>query len=56
MHLADLDHGSQNVVPGLLLHHHFIGEHTTIPAYMLESFRQLSILIAKPVASVCGNI
>ena len=39
MGIADLDHRAQNIVPGLLLHHYGIGEHTAVPADVLEGLR-----------------
>ena len=38
---TDRNHGAQNRVPGLLLQHHFIREHTTVPANVSEIFGQL---------------
>src|SRR5687768_17873924 len=56
MHLPYLDHGGEDVVPGLLLHHHRIREHTTIPANVLESFCKLAVFIAQPMACIRGYI
>src|ERR1044072_8984376 len=32
-------HHLQNIIPSLLIHHHRVGEHATIPADVLESFQ-----------------
>jgi hypothetical protein len=48
--------GSQDVVPGLLFHQYFIGEHATIPADVLESLGEFTILIPEPVACMSGDV
>jgi len=45
MGISDLDQHGQNIVPGLLFHHYFIGEHATVPADVLEGLGQLTIAI-----------
>ena len=52
MSIADGDHGGQNVVPGLLFHHHLIGEHAAVPAKVSKGLGQPAILAVQPVSRV----
>src|SRR5215207_5931916 len=54
--VSDVDHRAQDVVPGLLLQHGAIGEHTAIPADVLIGPRRLAGLIAHPEPGVVDDI
>src|SRR5688500_4799622 len=54
--VSDLDHGGKNVVPGLRLHHDFVGEHATVPTDVFEFFRDFALAVAEPVAGVARNV
>ena len=54
--VTNFEHGRQNVVPGLLLHHRFVGEHTSIPADVLEGFGEIAVLVAQPETGIAGDI
>jgi hypothetical protein len=56
MGISDSDHSRQYVVPGLGLHHDFIGKHTSIPAHVATGFRQISVLVTKPVAGHLNHL
>jgi len=56
MRIAHFDHRTQNIIPGLLLHHHRIREHATIPADVVEGFCELTFIIAQPEAGVMRHI
>ena len=56
MLLTHFDHGGKDIIPGLLLHHDIIREHTSIPANMFECFGKFAILIPQPVTRIFGNI
>jgi hypothetical protein len=56
MLLANLDHGGQNIVPGLLLQHNIVGKHTAVPTNVFKSFGQITIFISQPEAGVRRNI
>src|SRR5512137_362886 len=54
--LANLDHGGEDVVPGLLLHQRVVREHATVPADVLQLFGDLAFAVAEPVAGVADDI
>src|SRR6476660_6261583 len=56
MRFPDRYHRLQNGVPGFLFQHHFVGEHATIPANVLEGLRQFPLVVPKPVAGGLCNI
>src|ERR1700745_2520395 len=56
MRFSDRNHCTQNRVPGLLLQHHLIWEHAAIPTDMLESLGQFSLIVAKPISGIPGNV
>jgi hypothetical protein len=41
-----LDQGCKDIVPGLLFHHHLVGEHAAIPANMLKGFGEFTFFVA----------
>src|SRR6266487_6452006 len=47
--VANGDHGAENVVPRLLLHHHFVGEHAAVPADVQEGLGEVLLFVAQPV-------
>ena len=51
-----LDQRGKDVVPGLLFHHDFIGEHAAIPTDVLEGLGQFSLLVTEPEACMFGDI
>src|ERR1700683_3491333 len=54
--VADLDHGAEDVAPGLLTRHRRIGEHATVPADVLEGLGQRAALVPQPIARVMNDI
>src|SRR5205809_7436854 len=46
------NHRSQNVVPGVLLHHDFVWEHAAIPANVAKGFGKAPVFPVQPIASV----
>src|SRR5260221_11551341 len=54
--LSHGNHCTKNRVPGLLLQHHLIWEHTAVPTDMLESLSQFSLIVAKPISCIPGNV
>src|SRR5579885_705822 len=50
------DHDGENVVPGLLVHHHGIGEHAAVPADVPEGAGRLPVFAADPEAGVADDI
>jgi hypothetical protein len=56
MMIPHLDQGGQDIVPGLLFHHHFIGEHTAVPTDMLKGLGEFSFFIPEPEAGMFGNV
>src|SRR5690606_27097801 len=56
MCVTHFDHGRKDVIPGLLVVHHCIREHATIPADMIKCRGQLSIFIAKPMSGILDDI
>src|ERR1043166_1328235 len=56
MILAHLDHGGEDVIPGLLFHHDFVREHAAIPADVLELFGHFALVVAHPVAGIASYV
>jgi hypothetical protein len=56
MLVPHLQHGGQNVIPSLLLHHHVIGEHAAIPANVFKCLGQIAVLATHPKPCVFWNI
>ena len=56
MRIAHRDHGRQDVVPRLRLHHGFVGEHAAVPADVAELLGRLAVAVAQPVAGVMGDV
>ncbi len=56
MRVADGDHRGEDVVPGLRLHHHGVGEHAAVPADVAERLGQLAGLVAEPEAGVVRDV
>src|SRR5258708_19849508 len=53
---SDGNHCAENGIPGLLLQHHLISEHAPVPTDLLDSLSQFSLIVAKPVSGILGNI
>ena len=54
--LTYVDHRRQDVVPCLLVVHYGIGEHTSIPADMLEFLSDVSVAVSHPESGMMWNI
>src|SRR3981081_3464612 len=54
--LTHRDHGAKNRIPCLRFQHHLVGEHAAVPTNMLERFRQFSLIVAKPISGIPGNV
>ena len=50
------DHRRQNVVPGLALHHHGVGEHAAVPADVPDALGRLAVGVAEPEAGVADDV
>jgi len=46
MLFSNLDHDVEDIVPGLLLHHDIVGEHTAVPAHVLEGFGEIPLFVS----------
>ena len=46
----------EDVVPGLLLLHHRVGEHAAVPADVPDRLGQVAVLVAEPEAGVLGDV
>src|SRR5881394_2355029 len=54
--LADRNHRAEDVVPRLLVEHRRIGEHTAVPADVLEGAGRLPVVAAHPGARVAHDV
>jgi len=50
------DQGCKDIVPGLLFHQNFVGEHAAIPANVLKGLGEFAVFIAQPKACMLCNI
>ena len=50
------DHGGEDVVPGLLFGHDFVGEHAAVPADVFEFFGEVAFFVAEPEAGDVGDV
>ncbi len=46
------DHRCENIVPGLLLHHHRVREHAAIPTDVLDGASKSAIFTVEPITGV----
>ncbi len=55
MGVAHIDHHLEDLIPGVWIHHHGVGEHAAIPANMTEGSGRLTPSIPQPIASMARN-
>src|SRR5207302_10141297 len=54
--VSHFDHGGEDVVPGLLFGHDFVGEHAAVPADVFEFFGEVAFVVAEPEAGDVGDV